>query len=215
MSEQKPRQRKKRHRAGDIFIGIIGLIALVIALTPITSGILLIILSAIPKPAGPGVSTTPSGTTGTPSLSATHVAAPARFGSYFDIQDSLGDTYRVALTKIIDPAKPFDQLITPDKGKRFVGAVFTIKATSAYSPQQEDAYSNASLVGSDGQTYLTDGVAIVGYTDFNVGEIYAAQGQSAIGAVAFQVPNGVSVSKVQWSTFSSFGVRSTVQWNVP
>src|SRR5690242_13900878 len=98
MSQQKPPQRKKRHWARNIFLGIIGLIALIIVIALATSG---------------GVSTTPSIATGTPSPSATHVAAPARLGSYLDVQDSSGDTYEVALTKIIDPAHSTDQ-ITPD-----------------------------------------------------------------------------------------------------
>jgi hypothetical protein len=201
MSQQKPPQRKKRHWVRNIFLGIIGLVALIIVIAVATSG-------------GGGVSTTPSGTTGTPSPSATHVAAPARLGSYLDVQDSGGDTYGVALTKIIDPAQTTDQ-ITPDNGKRFVGAVFTIKAISSGGPQQEDAENDAALVGSDGQTYLPDIIPIVGYTDFSVGEVHAVQGDSTTGAVAFQVPTGVKVSKVQWATFSSFGVRSTVQWSVP
>jgi len=199
MSQQKPPQRKKRHWARNIFLGIIGLIALIIVIALATSG---------------GVSTTPSIATGTPSPSATHVAAPARLGSYLDVQDSSGDTYEVALTKIIDPAHSTDQ-ITPDNGKRFVGAVFTIKVISGDGPQQEDAENDAALVGSDGQTYIPEIIAIAGYTDFAVGEVHAAPGESTTGAVTFQVPTGVKVSKVQWSTFSSFGVRSTVQWNVP
>ena len=102
-----------------------------------------------------------------------------------------------------------------DVGERFVGAVFTIKAVSRDGPQQQDSDSNAALVGSDGQTYLPDIIPIVGYTDFAVGEIHAAPGESTTGDVAFQVPTGVKVSKVQWSTFSSLGVESTIQWNVP
>ena len=199
MSQQKPPQRKKRHWARNIFLGIIGLIALIIVIALATSG---------------GVSTTPSVATGTSSPSVTHVAAPVRLGSYLDVQDSSGDTYEVALTKIIDPAHSTDQ-ITPDNGKRFVGAVFTIKVISGDGPQQEDAENDAALVGSDGQTYIPEIIAIAGYTDFAVGEVHAAPGESTTGAVTFQVPTGVKVSKVQWSTFSSFGVRSTVQWNVP
>ena len=199
MSQQKPPQRKKRHWARNIFLGIIGLIALIIVIALATSG---------------GVSTTPSIATGTPSPSATHVAAPARLGSYLDVQDSSGDTYEVALTKIIDPAHSTDQ-ITPDNGKRFVGAVFTIKVISGDGPQQEDAENDAALVGSDGQTYIPEIIAIAGYTDFAVGEVHAAPGESTTGAVTFQVPTGAKVSKVQWSTFSSFGVRSTIQWTVP
>jgi hypothetical protein len=197
MSQQRPPQRKKRHWVRNIFLGIIGLIALIIVIAVATSG--------------GGVSTAPSVATGTPSPSAMHVAAPARLGSYFDVQDSSGDTYGVALTKIIDPAQARDQFTTPDNGKRFVGAVFIIKAISGGSPQQEDVENDAALVGSNGQTYIPDIIPIVGYTDFNVGQI----NDNMTGAVTFQVPTGVKVSKVQWSTFSSFGVGSTVQWKVP
>lgn len=199
MSQQEPPQRKKRHWARNIFLGSIGLIVIAIAIAVATSG---------------GISTTPSVITGTSSPSATHVAAPARLGSYVDAQDSSGNTYAVALTKIIDPAHSTDQ-INPDNGERFVGAVFTVKAISGDGPQQQDAESNAALVGSNGQTYLPDIIPIVGYTDFAVGLVHAAPGETTIGAITFQVPTGVKVSKVQWSTFSSFGVQSIVQWNVP
>ena len=167
MSQQKPPQRKKRHWARNIFLGIIGLIALIIVIAVVRSG--------------GGGSTTPSGTTGAPSPSVAHVAAPARLGSYLDVQDSAGDTYEVALTKIIDPAHSTDR-ITPDNGKRFVGAVFTIKAISGYGPQQEDAENAAALVGSGGQIYIPDIIPIIGYTDFAVGEIDAAPGESTTGA---------------------------------
>jgi hypothetical protein len=214
MSQQKPPQRKKRHWVLNIFLGIIGLIALIILFTPIIGLIALIIVPLVATSGGGGVSTTPTGATGTSSPSATHVAAPARLGSYFDVQDSSGDTYGVALTKIIDPVQATDQII-PDNGKRFVAAVFTVKAVSGVGPQQEDAESDAALVGSDGQTYLPDNIPIAGYTGFNPGVIHAAPGESTIGEVTFQVPTGVKVSKVLWSAFSSLGVRSTVQWNVP
>lgn len=214
MSQQKPPQRKKRHGVLDIFLGIICLLGLMILITPIIGLIVLIIVPLVATFGGGGVSTTPSGTTDTPSPSATHVAAPARLGSYFDVQDSSGDTYGVVLTKIIDPVQGTDQ-ITPGNGKRFVAAVFTVKAISGIGPQQEDAESDATLVGSDGNTYLADNIPIAGYTGFNPGEIHAAPGESTTGEVTFQVPTGVKVSKVLWSTFSSLGVRSTVQWNVP
>ena len=91
---------------------------------------------------GSGVSTTPSGNGGTPqangSPSATHTSAPAGLGAYFDVKDASGDTYRVKLDKIIDPAQGADQFTTPDHGMQFVGVVFTIKAISG-SPEDEDA----------------------------------------------------------------------------
>ncbi len=198
-----PPQRKKHHWLRNIFLGIVGLIVLIVVISVATSG-------------GNGVSTNPSGTTATPqakgSRAAAHAAAPASVGSYFDVKDSSGDTYRVALVKIIDPAQGADQFTTPDNGNRFVGAIFTIKAISG-SPQDEDANNDAALVGSNGQTYNSDISSIAGYTNFSEGQIKVAQGESTTGAVTFQVPNGVKVSKVQWSASSGFG--STVQWNAP
>jgi hypothetical protein len=175
--------------------------------------IAVIVVIAVAASGCGGVNMTPSVATGTPTPSA-HVAAPEKLGSDFDVQDASGDTYGVALTKIIDPAQAADR-VAPNKGKRFVGAVFTIKVISGQGPQQQDAEDDAFLVGSDGRTYVPDIIPITGYTEFNVGEIHAAQGNSSTGVVTFQLPTGVKVSRVQWSTYSSFGVRSTVQWTVP
>jgi hypothetical protein len=162
-----------------------------------------------------GVSTTPSGSTASAgpasSPAATAKAAVARVGSYFDVQDGSGDTYRVTLVKIIDPAQGASEFDTPDNGKRFVGAVFTIKALSG-SPQDEDANNDAAAIGSNGQTYTADIYDIAGYTNFSNGAIHVAQGETTTGAVVFQVPDGIKVTKVQWSSASGFG--STVQWDV-
>lgn len=193
-----PPQRKKRHLGRWILLGLIGLVALIVIIAVATSG-------------GGGVSTTPSGTgTTAPSPATARSAAPAGIGSYFNVQDGSGDTYRVTLDKIIDPAQGADQFNQPDNGKRFVGAVFTILAVSG-SPSNEDANSDAAIVGSNGQTYTADFDSIAGYTNFNDGQISVAQGEKATGAVTFQVPTGVKVSKVQWTPAGGFG--DTVQWN--
>jgi hypothetical protein len=178
----------------------------------------LIVIIAIAASGGGGVSTTPSGTgatakaTGGPSPTTARSAAPAGIGSYFDVQDGSGNTYRVTLDKIIDPAQGADQFTQPDNGKRFVGAVFTILAVNG-SPSNEDADNDAAIVGSNGQTYTADLNSISGYTNFNDGQINAAQGEKATGAVTFQLPTGVKVSKVQWTPAAGFG--DTVQWNAP
>jgi hypothetical protein len=174
-----------------------------------------IVIGALASHGTGGVSTTASGTSSTAgsasSPAATHAAAPAGIGSYFDVQDGNGDTYRITLVKIIDPAQGADQFNAPDTGKRFVGAVFTIKALSG-SPQNEDANNDAVVVGSNGQTYTADLDQITGYTNFSNGSINVAQGEITTGAVVFQVPAGVKVTRVQWSAASGFG--STVQWDV-
>jgi Domain of unknown function (DUF4352) len=156
---------------------------------------------------GGGVSTTPSGTTASTKTStsnppAAHQATTAGIGSYFNVQDASGNTYRVTLAKIINSAKGADQFTTPDNGKRFVGAVFTIKALNG-SPSDEDANSDAALVGNNSQTYTADFDSIAGYTNFNSGSIDVAQGDTVTGAVTFQVPTGVAVSKLQWTAGGS------------
>src|SRR5208282_3165081 len=69
-------------------------------------------VSVTPFPSGSGV------------LSTGRQAPPGKVGSQFDLQDGSGDTYRVTLVKVIDPARGADQFSSPDSGKRFVGLVF-------------------------------------------------------------------------------------------
>jgi hypothetical protein len=139
-------------------------------------------------------------------------AQPGKVGSPFDLRDGHGNTYRVTMVKVIDPARGADQSSSPDAGKRFVGLVFRIRALTG-SPQNEDADSNAVLVGGNGQTYSADySDGIAGYTNFDSGSIHVAQGNTVTGAVTFQVPDGVTISKIQWSALSGFG--SMVEWNV-
>src|SRR5580700_2808738 len=108
-------------------------------------------------------------------------APPGRVGSQFDLGDGSGDTYRVTLVKVIDPARGADQFSSPDGGKRFVGLVFRIKAVTG-SPQNEDANNDAVLVGGNGQNYSADFDGITGYTNFDSGTIHVAQGDTVTGA---------------------------------
>jgi len=156
------------------------------------------------------VSDTPS-PSGSGALATGLQAPPGKLGSQFDLKDGSGDAYRVTLVKVIDPARGADQFSPPDSGKRFVGLVFKIKALTG-SPQHEDANNDAVLVGGNGQNYSADFDGIAGYTNLASGTIHVAQGDTVTGAVTFQVPDEVTVSKVQWSALSGFG--STVEWDV-
>jgi hypothetical protein len=135
--------------------------------------------------------------------------APARIGSSFNVQDGNGDTYRVTLVKIIDPAHGAGQFNAPDRGTRLVAAVFRITAVKG-SPNSEDADNDAALVGSNGRTYVFSFDDIVGYTNFSNGVIHVPQGGSTVGAVSFEVPDGVQVTDIKWTAASGFG--STVRW---
>lgn len=118
----------------------------------------------------------------------------------------------VTLTKIVDPAQGADQYTTPDPGKRFVGAVF--KLTGVTGSFSDDANSDASLQGSNGQTYSPDFSNIAGYTNFNSGQFNISAGDTSIGAVTFQVPTGVKVTKIEWSATGGFG-GNPAEWQVP
>jgi hypothetical protein len=155
-------------------------------------------------------STTPS-PSASGNLATGRQAPPVKIGSSFTLEDGSGNTYQVTLVKVIDPARGAGQFDAPDSGKRFVGAVFSIKALTG-SPQNEDANDDAVLVAGNGQNYSADFGDIAGYTNFDSGTIHVAQGGTVTGAVTFQVPNGVMVSKVQWSALSGFG--SMLEWDV-
>jgi hypothetical protein len=117
----------------------------------------------------------------------------------------------VYLTKVIDPAQGADQYTAPDAGKRFVAAVFKLKGVNGSI--SDDANSDAAVVGSDGQTYTPDFSSIAGYTNFNNGQFSVSAGETSIGAVVFQVPDGVKVTKIEW-TVNPFGGQPA-EWIVP
>jgi hypothetical protein len=146
------------------------------------------------------------------SASAGHQEPPGQIGSSFELKDGNGNLYRVALTKVIDPAKGENQFTVPDAGKRFVGLVFRVKALTG-SPQDEDANNNAVIIGSNGQNYAADFGGIAGYTNFDHGAIHVSKGETVTGSVTFQLPTNVKVSTVQWTALSGFG--ATVEWIGP
>jgi hypothetical protein len=157
---------------------------------------------------GPASPSHPSADTASPG--ATQKAAEARMGSYFDVQDGGGDTYQVALVRLIDPPRGANKSDTPDSRKRFVRAVFRIKALPG-SPQNENANTAAVLIDGNGRIYTFDVSHIAGYANFDNGAIRVAQGEAVTGSVVFQVPSSVQVTEVQW-TSGSF--RTAVRWDV-
>jgi hypothetical protein len=121
----------------------------------------------------------------------------------------------ITLTKVEDPAQPGDSYTTPDPGKRFVAAAFTIKDTStSQSITNEDANNDATLVGSDNQTYSADFDNMADCTNFSNGDIQLGPGETATGCVAFQIPDAVTVAKVRWAPSNGMGTNFG-EWEVP
>jgi hypothetical protein len=124
-------------------------------------------------------------------------------GTSYTVTDPSGNKISVTLARVIDPAQGADQFTTPQNGSRFVGAVFSIKGISGTF--SDDANNDATVIGSNGQTYTADFDSITGYTNFNDGEFSVSAAESSVGAVTFQIPLAVKVSKVEWSANGGLG----------
>lgn len=159
------------------------------------------------KAASPAASST-AAATASPTPSPTN-ALSGPVGTVYKVTDDSGNVMTVKLTQVIDPAQGADQYTTPNNGFRFVAAVFTLNGVSGTF--SDDANSDATLIGSNSQTYTFDGSSLAGVTNFNYGEYSLTPGQTSVGAVAFQVPDGVKVSSIQWG--GAFG-SSTATWTV-
>jgi hypothetical protein len=151
-----------------------------------------------PSPASksipPSISPTP---TTTPSLQ------PSQVGESFIATDGQGNEMSITLVKVIDPAQGADSFTTPDTGKHFVGAEFqVIGKAGTYS---DDAILDAALIGSNGQTYTPSFDAIAGCTDFTYGSFSIIPGETQVGCVTFQLPQGVAVDRVEWTPVGGFG----------
>jgi hypothetical protein len=152
------------------------------------------------------LSSAPAKTTSTTTTTSVHLGATLSF------QDTRGDPYTVQLVKLIDPAKGADELTTPDPGHRFVAAVFKITNTGKRRIS-DDANSNASITGSNGQTFLSDPDTVAECTNFTSGTYQLAPGQSLSGCVVFQPPRGIDVSQVDWSPGGRF-IAGFQAWDI-
>jgi hypothetical protein len=207
-----PPKRRNRHTVRNI-IGGIGILAV--------AGLVISALSSKGFGASTPTSHTSPSASATASSSGTQVTStasalpqptgPGSIGSYFTVQDGSGDTYRVTLVKVIDPGQSADQFVALQKGDRLVGIVFKVTALTG-SPQGEDANNDCTIIGTDGKIYTAGFDSIVGYSNFEIGVIHVAQGDSVVGAVTFQLPLYVKVVQVHWA--ASDGLGSIVMWNV-
>jgi hypothetical protein len=106
--------------------------------------------------------------------------------------------------QVIDPAQPGQYTLSPAAGDRYVATVFAITNTSG-SALTGNANIEASVIGSDNQTYNAYPVPVSGCTNFNYGQVQLAAGESTTGCVVFPVPTGVSVVKVKYGGYAGQG----------
>lgn len=118
-------------------------------------------------------------------------------GDTFSVTALDGTSYSVTVTGVTDPGHAKDPTFEkPNAGDRYVSARFVVKGITGNSTG--DVYNNATIIGSDDQTYEGDFSDVKGCTSFDSGEWKVAAGKQAIGCAMFQVPKGVTVKAVQW-----------------
>lgn len=118
----------------------------------------------------------------------------------------------VKLVAVTDPAQGADQFSTPDAGMRFVGVELSITNKSK-GADTSDANNNASVIGSNRQVYKADFNTIAGCTNFGSGQYTLPKGANEVGCVTFQIPTGITVSKVEWNPDSGFSTND-VTWTL-
>lgn len=134
-------------------------------------------------------------------------------GTTFTITSTTdGTSYDVTATRVLSHARGSDEFETPDAGNYFVGVRFKITGGSGFS--KDDANNDAAVMGSDGQVYEPDFSSLAAGTNFNSGEFKVSAGQTQIGWVTFQLPQGVKVSSVQWSPDSGLSDQPPATWTV-
>ena len=205
--QQPPPPKKKRHVVRWIVLSVIGIFVIAgIASAASNSN------KISNKPLNNGASPSTASTAGSASPASVTSPKLAHVGSAIAVSDDKGNKGNVTLTQVMDPAQGANEFATPDNGKRFVGVKLVIAGTSG--TLSDDANSDASVIGSDNQTYNFDLNDIAGCTNFDNGEFTVATGSTSTGCVVFQLPTGVSVSKVRFDINGGFG-NNIAEWLVP
>ena len=167
------------------------------------------------------VSTTPANSPTVPAAAA-HSTAPSTAATTSASQKKagLGDTIEISgrdtklavtLVKIVDPAKGSDDIIVPDAGKHFVAVQVRIvnKGQKVYS---DDPAADVKVKNAVGETMSIAFATTTAGADMP-NSVDLTPGDTALGFVDFQVPDGQKIAQVQYALLS-FGGDSVAQWTI-
>ena len=83
----------------------------------------------------------------------------------------------------------------------------------AITNTDENSNNSATVTGSNEQAYTSSLEPVAAGTNFADGRILLQPGSSLVGWVSFELPDGVRITKVQWTPSSGFSTRSA-EWLV-
>lgn len=148
------------------------------------------------------------GTTSAPASPSPHSSA-GQVGDKFTVAN--GDTkYEVTLLSVDQQARAESDYLGAEAGHHLAAAQFRVTATTS---TDENANNNATVTGSDDQAYTSTLTPVAAGTNFANGAIRLQPGVSLVGWVAFELPNGVRIAKVQWTPASGLSTHSA-EWLV-
>jgi hypothetical protein len=127
-----------------------------------------------------------------------------------DVDDNM--VYTVKLVKVLAPASPDSSFDAAPGGHYLVGTEFAITGVSGNGT--DDANSDATIQGDNSQTYQSGFDTLAAGTNFNSGDFTVAPGQTQVGWVSYEVPDGVKTATVQWTVGAGFGGGTPATWTV-
>lgn len=161
------------------------------------------------------VSTTPASpnevaTTSHAATSATAAPRKARLGDTIDISDQK-TKLAVTLVKIVDPAKGADEFTVPDAGKHFIAVQVRVtnKGAAVYS---DDPAAEVKVKNAAGESMSMAFATTTAGADMP-NSVDLVPGDTALGFVDFQVPDGQRIAQVQYAVIS-FGGDNVAQWTI-
>lgn len=159
-------------------------------------------------------STHSPGNTASPSPDSPPAESPGsqagQVGDTFTINTSSNGKYDVTLLSVDQQAQPDSEFSTAKVDHHLAAAEFRVTAITS---TDENANLNATVTGSNDQLYLSSSNGVTAGTNFASGQILLQPRSSLVGWVSFEVPNGVRVTRVQWTPSAGFSAHNA-EWLV-
>ncbi|MFE9097978.1 DUF4352 domain-containing protein [Streptomyces sp. NPDC007264] len=122
-----------------------------------------------------------------------------------------GSKLDVTLVKVVDPAKPGNEFMTPESGKRYVGVQFKLVNTGT-ATYGDSPGNGAQITDTDGQQFEST------FADITAGpsmssDVKLKPGAKALGWIVFEVPKGSKLATAQF-TMDSGMADQTGEWKL-
>jgi hypothetical protein len=162
------------------------------------------VTATAPKTTSPAQSSSAAPPSPSPSQQQAHL------GDQFTVALEDGTEYDVTLRRVDQQASPANEFEAAQPGHHLAAAQFRVRATTGVD---ENANNNTTAIGSDEQAYTSSVASVAEGTNFANGEIRLQPGGSLVGWVAFELPDRVRITRVQWTPASGFSSQAA-EWQI-